>query len=75
MARLESRVVYTPHADATPEGELKVLATVYRFLLDRAGTRDRTPNSGPDDAAKETNMVATPQKVYVSNADPKRSVL
>jgi hypothetical protein len=54
MARLESRVVYAPHADAPPEGERKALAAVYRFLLDRAGTRDRTPNSGPIDAAKET---------------------
>ena len=75
MARLESRVVYTPHADATPEGELKALVAVYRFILDRAGSRDRTPDSGPADAAKETNMVATPRKVCVSNADLKRSAL
>ncbi len=54
MAHLESRVVYTPHADATPETELVALAAVYRFILDRAGTRDRTLNSGPVDAAKET---------------------
>jgi hypothetical protein len=54
MAQLESRVVYTPHADATPEAELDALAAVYRFILDRADTRDRTPNSGPVDAAKET---------------------
>ena len=54
MAHLESRVVYTAHADATPEAELDALAAVYRFILDRAGTRDHTPNSGPIDAAKET---------------------
>jgi hypothetical protein len=33
MAQLESRVVYTPHADATPEAELDALAAVYRFIL------------------------------------------
>ena len=54
MAQLEPRVVYTPHADATPEAELDALAAVYRFILDRTSTRDRTPNSGPVDAAKET---------------------
>ncbi len=53
MEPLESRVVYTPNADATPEAEQDTLAAVYRFILDRAGTRDRTPNSGPVDAAKE----------------------
>ncbi len=55
MAQLESRVVYTPHADATPEAEMDALVAVYRFILDRAGTRDRTLNSGPVDAAKEPN--------------------
>jgi hypothetical protein len=55
MAQLESRVVYTPHADATPEAELDALAAAYRFILDRAGTSDRTPNSGPVAAAKETH--------------------
>jgi hypothetical protein len=28
------RVTYTPRSDATPEGELNVLANVYRFILD-----------------------------------------
>ena len=54
MAQLESRIVYTAHADATPEAELDALAAVYKFIVDRADTRDRTPNSGPVDAAKET---------------------
>jgi hypothetical protein len=53
MAQLEPRVVYTPHADATSEVELDALVAAYRFILDRAGTRDRTLNSGPVDAAKE----------------------
>ena len=27
-------IVYTPRPDATPEGELNALASVYRFILD-----------------------------------------
>jgi len=53
MAQLKPRVVYTPRP-TTAEVKLDVLASVYKFILDRAGTRDRTPNSGPVDAAKET---------------------
>jgi hypothetical protein len=48
-------IIYKAREDATAEAELDALAIVYRFILDRAGTRDRTPNSGPVDAAKETN--------------------
>jgi hypothetical protein len=55
MAQLEPQVVYTPHADATPEAELAALVAAYKFILDRADTRDRTLNSGPVDAAKETH--------------------
>ncbi len=54
MAQVESQVVYTPHPDATPETELDTLAAVYRFILDCADTRDRTPNSDPVAAAKES---------------------
>ena len=31
----EPRLRYYPREDATPEGELAVLAAVYRYLLDR----------------------------------------
>jgi hypothetical protein len=34
------RIAYKPIADATPEGELAALASVYRFLLDRHERRD-----------------------------------
>jgi hypothetical protein len=44
---------YTPHPTSA-EVKLDVLASVYKFILDRASTRDRALNSGPDDAAKET---------------------
>ena len=46
-------IIYRPREGATVEGELDALAAVLRFILDRAGKRDRVPNSGPDDAAKE----------------------
>lgn len=49
------RVTYAPHLDATPEGELAALASVYRFVLDRheakkaAGTdEDKTGPQGED---------------------------
>ena len=29
----ESKVVYTPRANATPESELSILVAAYRFLL------------------------------------------
>jgi hypothetical protein len=34
------RIAYKPLADSTPEVELKVLAPVYRYLLDRRERRD-----------------------------------
>jgi hypothetical protein len=33
-------VTYTSRPDASPEGELTALASVYRFLLDRRERRD-----------------------------------
>jgi hypothetical protein len=36
----ESRIVYTPRPDATPESEASALASVYRFLLDRHANKD-----------------------------------
>jgi len=35
-----SRIVYTPHPDATQEAELSVLAAVYRFLILEKGDRN-----------------------------------
>jgi hypothetical protein len=35
----EPKVVYSPRTDATPENELKALACVYRFVLERAAAR------------------------------------
>jgi hypothetical protein len=50
------RVTYTPRSDATPEGELNMLANVYRFILDcHAKKMAVEPAPEPDgrDDAKE----------------------
>jgi hypothetical protein len=48
------RVTYTPRPDATPEGELTSLASVYRLVLDSAKKRGRLPDKGgPEDARKD----------------------
>jgi hypothetical protein len=53
----EPSTVYTPRSDATPEGELSVLAAVFKFALDcHARKRGRLPDkSGPDDAEGPKN--------------------
>jgi hypothetical protein len=49
----EPRISYTPRHDATPEGELNALASIYRFVLDSAINKAGgvTSTSG-DDAMK-----------------------
>ena len=46
------RIIYTPHPDATPEGELNALATVYAFVLQKHHERlcVARPGSSNDDA-------------------------
>jgi hypothetical protein len=41
------RIAYKPLADSTPEAEVKVLAAVHRFVLDR---HDRPDGIATDDA-------------------------
>jgi len=43
------RIAYTPRPDATPEAELDVLASVYRFLLIEKSKEGGSPTA-PDDA-------------------------
>ena len=46
-----SRIIYTPHPDATPEGELNALATVYSFVLQRHEEKKKAVcGDGPSDA-------------------------
>ena len=42
----ESRIVYTPHPEATPETEASALASVYRFLLDCHAKAKKNPAAG-----------------------------
>lgn len=56
-------ITYAPRADATPEAELSVLATIYKFVLfdsqvSKGGPHDLTGNSTeectrPDQKGKE----------------------
>jgi hypothetical protein len=47
------RITYAPHPDATREGELNALASVYRFALDCRAMKEAAPESRPDDARKD----------------------
>ncbi len=52
------RLIYTPHRDATPEGELNALARIYRFILFENSTRkEATCTGGPDDAERSLNEI------------------
>ena len=46
------RIVYTPRPNATPEGELNALASVYRFILD-CNAKKKAARLGDSDDAKE----------------------
>ncbi len=49
--RSEVEITYTPRPDHTPDGELNVIAAVYRFALDcHAKKQGRPTTSGPNDA-------------------------
>jgi hypothetical protein len=48
----ESRIVYTPRPDATPEGEVASLAAVYRFLLDGHARKKGGPATARDGVMK-----------------------
>jgi hypothetical protein len=43
------RLTYTPHPDATPEAQLKVLANVYRYVL----FDSQASKGGPHDVATD----------------------
>ena len=49
------RIVYSPRPDATPEGELNALATVYAFLVNRKESADPAPEPESRDAAPVKN--------------------
>ena len=52
----EAYIVYAPRADATPEGEVAALASVYRFILFESSARKEAARpGGPDDAEESKN--------------------
>jgi hypothetical protein len=50
-AKSDLRVTYTPRPDATPEGELTALASVFRYLL--LDCRERRDDDVAADTAEE----------------------
>lgn len=51
-----SHVAYTPQSDATPESELNVLASVYRFILfESSASKEGACPGAPDDAEESKN--------------------
>ena len=51
----ESRVVYRPRADATPETELSALVAAYRFIIfDCRHETEKGAQRGAPDAAKDS---------------------
>jgi hypothetical protein len=58
------RLIYTPCKDATPEGELNALASIYRFILFNSSRKEATRTGGPDDAERSLNEIRA--KVIIS---------
>ena len=48
-------IVYHPHPNATPEGELNALANVYRFILGCQARKTAARPSTTGDDTKEIN--------------------
>ena len=52
----ESKVVYRPRADATPERELSALVAAYRFIIyECRRVNEKGAQPGAPDAAREGN--------------------
>ena len=45
-------IVYTPHPDATAEGELEALATVYRYLIANSNVMTKVTGTGSGEDKK-----------------------
>ena len=50
-----ARIVYAPRPDATLEGEIDALASVYAFVLRARITKNAAEDSGGEDDAKGDN--------------------
>jgi hypothetical protein len=52
----DSKIIYTPRADATPEREVSVLVAAYRFIIfDCRHETEKGTQRGAPDAAKESD--------------------
>jgi hypothetical protein len=52
---VESKIVYRPRADATPESELSALVAAYRFVIFDCYVGKKGARPGAPDAAKESD--------------------
>ena len=48
-------IAYAPRANALPETEIAVLASIYKFALDCHAKKEAAPESRPDDAEGSKN--------------------
>ncbi len=56
-----SRITYTPRPDATPEGELNTLASVYHFILDCHAKKEAAPRQSRPDAEERSKNDSSPK--------------
>ena len=53
---MSDSIVYTPRPDATPEGGLNTLASVYRFILfESSASKKGGPTTAQNDAERRSN--------------------
>lgn len=53
----ERRVVYRPRSDATPEGELRALASIYAWLVEKHKERKQAAHAGVEDDYRRLRSV------------------
>ena len=61
----EPIISYTPRPDATPQGELSTLVSVYRFVLDCQAMKKAFPDGRPNETerrSRETGATAITQR-------------
>ena len=58
-----ARLQYASRPDATPEAELNVLASVYRFILfESSGPRKKGAESVPESSSRDVAVIVTNKK-------------
>jgi hypothetical protein len=54
-----ARITYAPCPDATPEGEVRVLAAVYRYVLLQSSVSKKAAHPGGLDDAEDSENART----------------